>query len=150
MHTQKRGCLNQARKQVLVYVPTKLNPKWCTHIGGDHPPKKYAYCVAEAVHQAGHTREEFMARWKKYRSATKRKGEKHFHEDVFQRFCAAGFGRKTDDGSERRLEFVRRILTENHEPALTPAPAQVRCMFVRRCMCSLPSISLYACMREGV
>ena len=67
------------------------------------------------------------------------KGEKHFHEDVFQRSCAAGFGRTTDNDSERRFEFVRRILTENHEPE----PAQVRAMFIRRYMCTLMGLWSY-------
>ena len=70
----------------------------------------------EAVRAAGSTREAFLACWERYRSAAKSKGREHFLEDVFQRFCAAGFGVEIDDGSERRLAFVRRILTEKHEP----------------------------------
>ena len=131
MHAQIRDTPNQDRGLIQVHLPTKLNPRWCAYIGGgDHPKTTYHYCVAAAVRQAGSTREEFLACWQRYRSAAKIKGEKHFHEDVFQRFCAAGFGRTTDDGNERRLGFVRRILTEN----IGPEPVQVRSMLVRRCV----------------
>ena len=116
MYAQIRDTPNQDRGQIRVYLPTPLNARWCTHIGDDHAKREYAYCVAAAVRQAGSTREAFLTCWQRYRRAAKSKGEKHFHEDVFRRFCAAGFGRTTDDGKERRLEFVRRILTENHEP----------------------------------
>ena len=116
MHAQIRDTPNQDRGPIPVVLPRPLNARWCTHLGDDHAKRQYNYCVAAAVRQAGSTREAFLECWRRYRRAAKSKGEKHFHEDVFQRFCAAGFGRLTDDGDERRLEFVRRILTENHKP----------------------------------
>ena len=126
MHAQIRNTPNQDRGEIKVCLPKKLIPRWCSYIGGgDHPKTTYRYFVAEAVRQAGSTREAFLACWHRYRSAAQSKGEKHFHEDVFQRFCAAGFGRATDDAGERRLEFVRRILTEHGEPE------PVRSMLVR-------------------
>ena len=93
MHAQIRDTPNQDRGKIDVYLPTKLIPRWCTYIGGDdHPKTKYGYCVAAAVRQADSNRGEFLECWKRYRRAAKSKGEKHFHEDVFRRFCAAGFG----------------------------------------------------------
>ena len=120
---------DQALHQVLVSLPAKLNLRWCKYIADNyyHSKKRYSYCVSTAVLEAGSTRQEFLACWQSYRSAAKRKGGKHFHEDVFQRFCAAGFGREADDSSERRLEFVRRILAEDGEPETV----QVQSMLVR-------------------
>ncbi len=128
MRAQIRDTPNQDRGQIRVNLPIILSPRWCTHIGGDQPKRTYQYSVAAAVRQAGSTQEAFLACWKRYRRSAKSKGTKHFHEDVFQRFCAAGFGRTTDDSITRRLKFVRRILTENPEPE----PAQVRSMFLSR------------------
>ena len=126
-HAQIRDTPNQDRDPILVYLPSKLNARWCTHIGADRAKTIYQYCVAAAVRQAGSTRQAFLKCWRRYRRVAKSKGDKDYHEDVFQRFCAAGFGRTIDDGSERRLEFVRRILTEDREPV----PVQVRSMLVR-------------------
>ena len=116
MHKYTIARTNQGLRQIQVCLPSKLKLRWCKHIGDDHPKTQYAYRVLAAVHIPGSTRKVFLACWERYQSAAKSKGEKHFHGDVFRRFCAAGFGRTTDDGSERRLKFVGRILTENHEP----------------------------------
>ena len=107
--------MNQDHGQVKVHLPTKLNSRWSKHIGDNHPKKRYRYCVGAAVHQAGSTREEFQTCWKRYQREGKRGGEKQFREDVFRRFCEAGFGRTTDDGNERKLAFVRGILSEHGE-----------------------------------
>ena len=119
-----------------VYLPQKLCSRWSKHIGDDHPKKQYDYCVTAAVHQAGSTREEFQTCWKRYQREGKRGGEKQFREDLFRRFCEAGFGRTTDDGNERKLEFVRRILSEHGEPTQVLTSVQCVCVCVSLCACT--------------
>ena len=69
-----------------------------------------------AVDQAGSTREQFLKCWKRYQRSAKRKGIDHYHEDVFERFCSAGFGRTTTGhDSESKLAFVSFILSQNGE-----------------------------------
>ena len=142
-------CSHQEPRTAHVALPKKLVPRWSAYIGDPRPKIQYLYRVLTAVHQAGSTPEAFRACWQRYRRAAKSKGEKHFHEDVFQRFCAAGFGRTTVDSRERRLEFVRRILTEYHGPGPLPAPVQVGlCLFVVVCVCNNPVMYIpeYICM----
>ena len=145
MHAHIRDCPNQVRGKIRVCLPKTLNSRWCKHIGDDNAKAKYEYSVAAAVSQAGSTREVFTTCWRKYQRSAKSKDKKQFHEDVFQRFCDAGFGQTTDDGEARRLKFVRWILTAK------PEPVQVRFMFVRRCvhaktfMCEYGHVWYYVC-----
>ena len=108
-------CPNQHYRKIQVFLPTQLNERWSRYLGQDQPKNRYKYCVRTAVHQAGSTREQFLQCWKSYQISTKRKGIKHFHEDVFGRFCSAGFGLTTtgDDG-EDKLTFVSFILSHQH------------------------------------
>ena len=139
MHAQMHYCLNQDHMEFTVCLPRKLHSRWRKHIGDDRPRPQYKYGVRATVSQAGSTRQAFLACWRRYQLAAKQKGEKHFHKDVFQRFCAAGFGRATDDGSERKLKFVRRILTEHGEHE----PEPVRSMLVRH---AYVYVIIWSCM----
>ena len=118
-------CPNQGYGRVPIRLPRSLNERWRKLVGGDKK-RQYQYCVGKAVHQAGSNRHEFLACWRRYLKAGRRKkNQAAFRDDVFQRFSDAGFGRRsTGDSSEKQLQFVVRVLRENRDPV------QVQCVCV--------------------
>ena len=121
-------CPNQNYGRVRISLPKSLNERWRELVGGDKR-REHKYDVAKAVHQAGSNGEEFLACWRRYLKAGRRKkNQAAFYDDVFQRFSDAGFGR-TGDSSAKRLQFVVRMLREHREPV------QVQCVCECVCVC---------------
>ena len=116
-------CPNQDYGRVQIYLPRSLNERWRELVGGDKR-REYQYGVAKAVHQAGSNGDEFLACWRRYLKAGRRKkNQAAFYDDVFQRFSDAGFERATTgDSSAKQLQFVLRIVGENR------GPVQVQCV----------------------